>query len=255
MSFKNLDLSIQIVNYNTKKYLIKCVTDVIKDLKGSALTYGINVLDNNSEDDLSDLEKKFKGKVNFYYSDKNLGFGAGHNYLAKKSSSTYLLILNPDIEFLEKNSILRLYELITSNNSIKVVGPQLKNNFGQTQPWDHAQLNYWLPTGGFWKTQKEITEVAWVSGAVFLIERGSFEQAGNFDENYFLYGEETDLCYCVRKNGGKILYDPSIKILHHGSVVAKKEKYLKRSFYYLFSKYYKNRFYYPLIKLYIFLFV
>ncbi len=73
--------------------------NILNDLKGSSINYVINILDNDSEDNLSYLEEKYaKFAVKFYFSDKNLGFGGGHNLLAKKASAQYLLLVNPDIE-------------------------------------------------------------------------------------------------------------------------------------------------------------
>jgi GT2 family glycosyltransferase len=81
-----LDLSIQIINYNTKKYLAICLESILNDLKKSTLKFSISILNNNSKEDLADLKDKFKQKNIFFYSSKkNLGFGGGHDYLAQRS--------------------------------------------------------------------------------------------------------------------------------------------------------------------------
>src|SRR3989344_3342676 len=94
-----VDLAIQVVNYNTKSYLIRCLDDILRDLKGATFSYRILVLDNHSNDDLSDLAPRYGGRVEFYRAASNGGFGAGHNFLARQDASRYILILNPDIEF------------------------------------------------------------------------------------------------------------------------------------------------------------
>ena len=110
------DLVIQIVNYKTKDYLGSLLADLIKDLENSELKYEINILDNNSGDNLLEIENKYRQQnVSFYYSDKNLGFGGGHNFLSKKSNSKYILILNPDIRFIEKRTIDRLFFRISND--------------------------------------------------------------------------------------------------------------------------------------------
>ncbi|QBQ54496.1 glycosyltransferase family 2 protein [Nitrosococcus wardiae] len=243
-----LDIAIQIVNYKTKKYLIKSLKDVFDDLSNCTFTYKINILDNCSGDDLSDLELEFKENKNiaFYYSNKNLGFGAGHNLLAKKSSSKYILLLNPDIEFIEEDTIKRLMEKAEKSDDIKVVGPKLIGKDGKVQVYDHGELHgftAWVINNAgnaYWKDRSVEGEVAWVSGAVFLIKRSAFEKVGGFDENYFLYKEEEDLCLGIRKLGGKIMYVPDIKLEHYNSVVAKKANFMPASKIYYVKKHYKN---------------
>ena len=83
-------------------------------------------------------------------------------------------------------------------------------------------------------------EVAWVSGAVFLIKSDVFEKAGGFDENFFLYKEEEDLCISIRKLGEKIFYNPEIRFMHISSVVAKKEIHMPASAKYFNEKHYGN---------------
>ena len=108
------DLNIQIVNYKTKQYIKKCLADVFSDLRSSKLDYTINVLDNNSGDDLEDLKQEHNNKnINIFYSKTNLGFGGGHNLLSKKVEANFILILNPDLEFIEKNTIERLFQRST----------------------------------------------------------------------------------------------------------------------------------------------
>ncbi|KKU53431.1 MAG: Glycosyl transferase group 2 family protein [Candidatus Moranbacteria bacterium GW2011_GWE2_47_10] len=222
------DVSIQIVNYKTKKYLLKCIEDVLRDLRHSDLDYVINVLDNDSGDDLSDLKKIFGSddKINIYYSDKNLGFGGGHNFLSKKNKSEYLLLMNPDVEIIEKESIRRLMNEGKKVN-VAVMGPKLIDRNGNVQIWDHGELfgfRAWIANNAgssFWRNRNDMGEVAWVSGAVFLIKSDVFEKAGGFDENFFLYKEEEDLCISIRKLGEKIFYNPEIRFMHISSVVAR----------------------------------
>lgn len=205
------DITIQIINYNTKKYLEKCLKGVINDLENSNIDYRIHILDNNSNDDLSDLERKFmeNNKTFFYFSKRNLGFGKGHNYLAKKSDAKYILVLNPDVDFIEENTIKRLFERINADSKIKVIGPKLLTDKGTRQLWDHGELIGFLAWvalnsgDSYGKNRNDICEVAWVSGAFFLIEFEIFNRVGGFDENFFLYKEEEDLCLRIRKSGGK----------------------------------------------------
>jgi len=242
----NYDLAIQIVNYNTKKYLEKCLRDIVADLDGTEINYAVLVLDNNSSDNLSDLEKEFAEKDFFFYrSDKNLGFGAGHNLLSEKKDSKYTLILNPDIETIEKDTIKRLFDEIKKGGVYKVIGPKLVDKNNHPNKHDHGELKGILAkilnkTGNsFWKNRNQKIECAWVSGAAMMIDKKIFNDVGGFDENFFLYKEDEDLCLRIRNLGYKILYNPEIGIMHHESVVAKRSEYMKESLRYFIKKYSK----------------
>ena len=242
------DIAIQIINYNTKQCLSRCLKTLLKDLEKSNLKYTILILDNNSKDDLSELQNVFnKENVSFYFSGKNLGFGKGHNYLAKKTNAKYLLILNPDIEIIEPDSIKRLFEKINTDNEIKVIGPKLLMKNKKPQVYDHGELKGLLAKialrsgNSYWKNRNNPVKCAWVSGAVLLVEKQIFNKVNGFDERLFLYKEEEDLCLRIRQEKYEVLYDPSVKILHIGSVVAKKSKYMKKSLDYFLEKHFQNK--------------
>lgn len=229
-----VDLAVQIVNYKTKSFLEPLIRSILTDLADSGLTFEISILDNASGDDLGDITQKWSGRgIHLYISHKNGGFGAGHNQLARKTAARYLLVLNPDTLFVEPGSIRRLLDTLEQHGAA-VVGPRLLNPsrqkrssaLGQLAPdqltrqrWDHGVLGLskWRP-----RTTHELQAVAWVSGAVFLIERALFVKVGGFDEKFFLYCEEVDLCLRLRQRHETILYDPSVQILHQNGAVAKK---------------------------------
>ena len=230
---QSADLAIQIVNYKTKSFLDPLIESIFKDLAGSHLKTEINILDNASGDNLEDIGKKWHDHdVNIYKSDRNGGFGAGHNLLAGKTKATYLLILNPDLLLIEEHSIERLLRTFKQTGAA-VVGPRLltprsaKDIYLKSPPadqlkqqlWDHG--THYLEPNPYY-VHNDLTEVAWVSGAVLLISRQEFLDIGGFDEKFFLYYEEIDLCRQLRKKQQRIMYDPNIQILHYGSAVAKK---------------------------------
>jgi GT2 family glycosyltransferase len=249
------DICIQIVNYKTKKYLLPCLDALFADLEGSKLKYSVAILDNASGDDLSDIPKRYpEQRVEINQNDKNVGFGAGHNILAKHAQAKYLLLLNPDIKIIEPHTIERLLERAKQSKA-QVVGPRLINAAGKSQLYDHGELyglRAWVANNAghaFWRERKDRAEVAWVSGAVFLIEKSWFDRLGGFDENFFLYAEELDLCLRLRNGGGHVIYDPTITMLHYGSVVAKKSMHQRASNDYFVDKHFHSRWDYPLLKL------
>ncbi len=235
--WKPIDLWIQIVNYNTKKYTKKCIDDILHDLKDSTIEYKIFVLDNNSGDDLSDLEKKYSGEnITFLKSPKNWWFGYGHNRLAKTYDAKYMLLINPDIELIEDNTIERLYSYIEKNKKIvKVVGV---NSNGPWTHWSILPLNNLLLrlSLSFCIKTNKISEANRVQWSFLIIDKNIFDQIRGFDEKFFLYMEEMDLQFRIRLLWYKIIYNPEINIYHYWSVVAKKELYMEKSRHHFLSK-------------------
>ena len=163
-------------------------------------------------------------------------------------------MINPDVEFIEPDTVRRLQERAKESKS-EVTGPRLVTTEHRTpQHYDHGELygvRAWIAQNAghsFWKEQKNITQVAWVSGAIFLIEKAWFDRLGGFDEHFFLYGEELELCFRLRALGGKVVYDPTITVFHHAGVVADKSKYLRESSEYFLQKHFQKRWSYPLLR-------
>ena len=248
-------IRIQIVNYKTKSYLLDCLASVVSDLKNFDVECSIAILDNASGDDLSDIPALFsESNIQVLKSGKNLSFGGGHNFLAAQESARYLLLLNPDIKVVEANTIARLLHHIETFNA-QVLGPRLITKQKTTQWWDHGELHglrAWIALNSgnsYWREQKKATEVAWVSGAVFLIEKKWFDDLSGFDERLFLYKEEEELCWRLRGKDGKVIYDPTITVFHHGGVVAKKSEHMQKSVDYFLDKHFRHHFGYRFFKL------
>ena len=236
-------IRIQIINYKTKKYLVSCLSSLQADLDNSRFGYSVAILDNASGDDLSDIGSLFPTLENLEICQgaKNIGYGAGLNFLSKKSEARFLFFLNPDVRIIENKTIDRLVNRI-DDSKVQVVGPRLITEHGNTQPWDHGELHGQIARDALnsghshWLEREELTVAAWVSGAALLIDRNWFHGLGGFDENFFLYKEEEDLCWRLRGKHGKILYDPTITILHHGGVVAQKKQHMQKSVDYFITK-------------------
>jgi len=224
-------LSVQIVNYRTRDYLQRCLDSVLADLRAAGPSFEILLLENASGDDLRPLARRDPACW-LEVSQRNLGFGGGHNRLAARARGEHLLILNPDTELIAPGSVRALLEALGARPAVKVVGPRLLTADGSTQRWDHgrlhglrSQISY---RGGHshWREAAAPLEVAWVSGAAMLVERAAFTAAGGFDERFFLYKEDEDLCLRIRRRGGVILYEPRVAVRHHGSVVAGRGEHL-----------------------------
>ncbi|MEO6693611.1 MAG: glycosyltransferase family 2 protein [Ignavibacteria bacterium] len=248
------DLLIQIINYNTKKYLAICLESLFADLSGSGINYKIIVLDNNSNDNLKELELLYSdNNISFHYSKINFGFGGGHNFISKMDDSQYTLILNSDIKFIEKDSVKRLYDGLKASKLYKVSGPKLVEENMVQQMFDHGELfgiYSWIKNNygsSYWKPRTKQTQAAWVSGAVFLIETNLYKSVNGFDKKFFLYKEEEDLCKRIRDSGEKILYDPTVSVMHYGHVVAKRNEHFSNSMKYYLDKHFRKKLSYKLL--------
>jgi GT2 family glycosyltransferase len=237
----SVQLAVQVVNYHTRSYLERCVTTVVSDLQHCDMAYEINLLDNASCEDLTDLGERVAGCRTFQ-SNTNLGFGRGHNLLASKTDAPYLLILNPDVEFLFPETAQRLLRAVTGARHVTAAGPKIVGEDRASQAYDHGRLHGLRAQialrGGhsYWHETSASQDVAWVSGAALMIEHSAFDAVGGFDENFFLYKEDEDLCLRLRRLGGRIRYEPAIVVLHHGSVVAKRQAELTRATSYFSAK-------------------
>ena len=223
-----VEIAVQVVNYNTKARLIECLDSVLADLEGTG-GFELRVLDNASGDDLGDLRDRYPGApLSVERAERNAGFGAGQNRLARGGAARLLLILNPDVRLIEPRTIARLRERLEASGA-EAVGPMLVKADGRPEQFDHGELRGWraaVANGAghsHWAPRTEPADAAWVSGACILIEAAAFERLGGFDERFFLYKEEEDLFLRLRGEGGRVVYDPQVRVLHHRSVVADPE--------------------------------
>ena len=224
-----LDLAVQVVNYRTRRQLEACLESVLPDVAG--LPTGVFVLDNASGDDLSDLAARHPS-VAFETAESNLGFGAGHNRLATRHDAAALLLLNPDTRFVEAHTAARLLAALAG---VAAVGPQLVGADGAVDPRDHGELHGFRARvaqaagHSHYRRRDAPADAAWVSGAACLVARDWFDRVGGFDPGFFLFKEEEDLFLRIRRAGGRVRYEPGVRVRHDGGVVASRDEYLAAS--------------------------
>jgi N-acetylglucosaminyl-diphospho-decaprenol L-rhamnosyltransferase len=220
-------VAVQVVNYRTRSVLSGCLDSVLEDLAG--LDHRVLVLDNASGDDLSGLPPAAEVVV----AERNLGFGAGHNRLAALHEAEALLILNPDARIIQPRTVARLLDAL--GEGVAAVGPQLVDASGEVDPRDHGELHGFRARvaqaagHSHYRRRDSPVDAAWVSGAACLIARPAFDAAGGFDPGFFLYKEEEDLFLRIRRQGGRVLYLPSVRVHHDGGAVASRDEYLAAS--------------------------
>lgn len=216
----SIQLSIIIVNFRSEKFLKKCLASIY-NIWGEELE--VIVVNNDTKESLADISLDFPA-VKIVKQEKNFGFGAANNTGAKIAQGEYLLLLNPDTEILS-NNLEKIFKKFQENKEVVVIGPRLITGEGETQKWCAGkEFTFWrliknnlgiIESKKIWESQKEIL-ADWVSGAALFIKKEIFNKVGGFDEHFFTYFEDDDLCRRIRKVGYKIVYYPEISIKHIG---------------------------------------
>ncbi|TXK72921.1 glycosyltransferase family 2 protein [Mesonia sp. K4-1] len=246
-NIKPVDVSCIIINYNTAKYTLACVKSIIT-LENHLSNYEIIVVDNASaEDDYLWLLKEFKKlnlpQLKLFRSKKNVGFGAG-NMLGVQISSpcNYYAFINNDTLHVSENSLQRLMNFMNQNETIGIVSPQMLDqdkNFRVTI--DHFSslgreiLRRPLLEKLFPKTYlnrkvryQKPTKVHYVQGSYMFIRADAFNQIGGFDDNLFLYYEESDVSRRLLKQLNLSTYlFPDLEYIHYKSASTKKNILIK----------------------------
>ncbi len=220
-------LTVSIVNYNAGDYLVKCLDSLAKIKNETSME--IFVIDNASKDNSIKNAKKMFPKIHYILNKENLGFGKAHNQVLKNLKTEYVLILNPDVE-LGKGNLTTSISYMDANPEVGAVTGEILLSDGKVDltahrgfptPW--AAFKYYvLKDDSLYhlstKNMHQIHEVDAISGAFFLTRKKILDNIGLFDEDYFMYAEDIDLCYRIKQAGCKIMYLPSVKILHHKGV-------------------------------------
>lgn len=212
-----MDVSVIIVNYNTKKLTADCIQSIID--KTSGVDYEIILVDNGSSDG-SKEEFQDDRRIRYVYSDKNGGFGYGNNRGMEIARGKYLFLLNSDTILLN-NAIKEFFEYSETHNQRCIYGCYLQGDDGSYRGSFHffPKLTMCgLIKGLFCKPSYEPdftdTEVECVCGADMFFPREAINEAGSFDENIFLYGEESELQLRMRSFGYKRMLINSPQIIH-----------------------------------------
>jgi GT2 family glycosyltransferase len=222
-----MELSIIIVNYNTKKLVLKCVDSILKT--NPKCKFEIIVVDNGSTDGSSELLSQIRGsKLRIILHKKNVGFARGNNSAIKRAFGQYILLLNSDTQ-VHRGTIDNLLEFAKHTPNVGIAAPKLLNTDGTVQGSVFRQptirraiRQYWLlQKGQMDKYSPHVThpiEVEAVVAAAMLITPAARVKVGMFDERYFMYFEDLDYCRRVREAGLKIYYVPQSEVVHiHGA--------------------------------------
>ena len=230
-----IDLSVIIVNWNTKDLLIQCLKSLEQTMKGFKVE--VFVVDNGSVDDSVTSVREQFSEATVIQNLMNDGFAKANNQALKLSRGGYVLLLNPDTQ-VKEGAIRNLKAFMDHHPETGVVGAQLLNpdeskqnsiaNFPSlaTELLNKSVLRWLFPKTfpGKEKTYSGPIEVDSVIGACMMVRREVMEKVGLLDEDYFLFFEETDWCYRFKNAGWKIYNHPQAEIYHFQGKSAEKEK-------------------------------
>lgn len=222
-------VSVVIVNWNAAAVIGACIKSLLdQDYPGPV---EIIVVDNASTDASLRVLRAFGARVSVVESAENLGFGKGNNVGSRVATGRYCLFLNPDTEFLAQDGLRRLVDGL-NDPRIGIVAPRLMDPDGTTQQscasvptlanltLGMLALPRLLPDAWrrrlspvLWSHDRS-TFTGWVSGACLLMRTDEYRQMGGFSERTFMYGEDLELGYRVRKSGLRVYYEWGVQVLH-----------------------------------------
>ncbi len=215
-------ITVVINTFNSEDKIRQCLNSIDTSVK-------IIIIENSNNLSFKDeIEKEFSN-VNCFLSGQNLGYAKGNNFGLSKVQSDYALILNPDA-FLEKGTLDRLLSTANKFKDFSIIGPAKQDEFSNTER----------------KNDKaDVFKVNTLKGFAMFLNLKQFEDIGFFDENFFIYLEEIDLCKRLLKKNKKIYLDQKVLINHLGGSSHNEkinfEMELSRNWHWMWSTFYYNK--------------
>ena len=232
-----VDVSIIIINWNTKQLLQDCLESVYEqagDADSNGVNYEVIVVDNASTDGSKEMIKSCFPNVVLIENDKNRGFAAANNQGIAVAGGRYVLLLNSDTIVLG-DCLAKITGFADANPRAGVVGCRVLNPDRSLQPTcfmfpsvlnmllSSTYLYKLFPGNRFfgrermtWWDRNDVREVDVVTGCFMLVRREAIEKVGFMDERFFMYAEETDWCYRFKTSGWKVMFSPVGEIIHYG---------------------------------------
>jgi len=221
-----------VVSYDSGEWLLRCVASL--RVAGVA---EVVVVDNCSSDGTLERLVAVDADVVVVPVGRNVGYGSAANLGVRRTAADYVVVCNPDL-VVAPECVGRLADVLDDEPLCAIVGPRIDNSDGTLYPsarafpsWavaaGHAFLGPIAP-GNRWSRRYKMLraddspgwhtgerrESDWVSGACLMVRRTAFASLGGFDEHYFMYAEDVDLCWRARRAGWQVLYEPSAAVVH-----------------------------------------
>jgi len=265
-----MDLSILILNYNTREHLRACLRSVFDEgstsLSGGHIQAEVIVVDNASSDGSAEMVSAEFPAVSLIRSPRNGGFANGNNQGLARSRGTAILLLNPDT-LIPRGGIAGMLDALAAHPEAGIIGPRLLRPDGSMHL--ACRRSFPTPSIAFYRLsglsqlfprsprfgRYNLTfvdpgvalEVDSVCGACMLLRRAVFERLGPLDERFFMYGEDLDWCLRTRQAGWTVRYEPATVVQHqHGA--ASRKRALRTTYYFFhamdlfYRKHYVDRY-------------
>jgi GT2 family glycosyltransferase len=239
MNNKLSNLTINILTYKTNKEILKnCIDSISREVV-------INIIENSKKFENEGYIQNIDRNINIICSGKNLGYAGGHNFGITKVKTRYVLILNPDLVCM--NSYFdKIKNYIDENVNFHVIGSQYEKNKMNKPAYGLFDQKKYNPN--ITVDQNNLQKVDWVVGCSMLIDLSKFSNKKLFDENFFLFYEETDFCRSVKLNKGLVFSSKDLIVDHYGekgsfaSELDQQFSYLKlRNWHLMWSSFYYNK--------------
>jgi len=232
------DISVIIVNYNDRIHLKGCLSS-LKETVGE-IPSEIVIIDNQSTDGTPEWIRAHAPGVRLIVNTENVGFARANNQGISESRGKYILFLNTDT-VLEPQAVALLLEELRSNKNVGAVGPALLHEEKEYQVSFGKSVNFFrevvqkLVLNPFYrfrlKRGPNKRRVGWLSAACLITRRDILDEVGYFDENFFLFFEDIDLCRRIRERGYELLYLPQARVYHLGGASTEGLKLFSRYHY------------------------
>ena len=226
-------MAVVVVSYNAREDLLACLHSLGRGATPPPPTV---VVDNGSTDGGPALVRAEFPDVEVVVDPANRGYGAAANLGARRSATPYLFVLNSDT-VVPPGALDRLSDYLDAHTRVGIAGPRLRSPDGTLEPSCHPPLGTLrsvleksrlgralarLPgIGTSWPllnwAHDHARAVPWVTGAALAVRRTAFDAVGGFDEGYFMYAEEADLCWRLRRAGWEVHFAPVTDVIHRGA--------------------------------------
>jgi GT2 family glycosyltransferase len=251
------ELDVSIVSYRCEALLRDCLRSLRDNPSSRGMS--VHVVDNASGDGTAEMVEREFPEFRLTVCEQNLGFSAANNIAIRAGSAPYVLILNPDTR-ITPGSLDRLLELMDSKPEIGMAGPRLELDDGSLDhaakrsfPTPVSALAHFTGVGrrresgalaAYRAPEVESGRVDAVNGAFMLTRRAALDQAGLFDEGYWMYMEDLDLCYRLAEAGWIMWYEPDVTVMHikAGTSGTERSFRLNRAFHYGMYRFYRKHY-------------
>lgn len=221
-----LKVTVSVVNYNAGNYLVECLGSIEKAKEEIDLM--VYVVDNASSDDSIEKARSRYPRNHYILNKENIGFGKAENQVLRQVKTGYVLILNPDV-ILQKGAMREMWQFMEENPQVGAATCQLVHEDGSLDwaahrgfPTPLASLLYFFGNDVLYHLRRrnfnKPHEVDAISGSFFLTRKSVLDKIGYFDEAYFMYAEDIDLCLRIKEAGFKVMYVPTVAAVHYKGI-------------------------------------